>query len=82
MLIRCKEGWCVGSGRMGVAWGWEDCGDGTEKKGGETDFQKEGQTGSRGGCLKKEGWGGTSLWTMGHCAAFRNIFGAEFDEVG
>ena len=41
---------------MGVARGWEDCGDGTEKRGGETDFQKEGQTGSRGGCLKKEGW--------------------------
>ena len=46
---------------MGVARGWEDCGDGTEKRGRETDFQKEGQTGSRGGCLKKEGWGGTSL---------------------
>ena len=57
----CKEGWCVGLGQEGVAWGggtvWN-----TLKVGG-TDFKKGSYTGSRGRSLKKGG-AGTPLQTM------------------
>ena len=61
----CEEGWCVGLGQEGVAWGWGNFlkylkrGGGVEQKRGEgrgnKDFKKAGKLGQGMGALK--GWG-------------------------
>ena len=68
-LFEPKEGWLVGLGQEGVAWGWGVCikclrGWNTKEQRRSKDFKKGEQTGSRGGWLKS-GWGaGTLLQTM------------------
>ena len=66
----CKEGWCVGLGQEGVAWGWGGTvwntlkESGTEKRGGETKILKmEGKLGQVVGVLKRGGGAGTPLRT-------------------
>ena len=57
-----KVGWCIRLGQEGVSWGWGELSEipykGVEKKKeeGNKNLKRGGQSGSRGGCLKKGGW--------------------------
>ena len=58
----CKEGWCIGLGQVGVAWGrgtvWNTLkGGAAEKRGVETEILKKGSMLDQGvGALKRGDW--------------------------
>ena len=59
-LDMCKEGWCVGLGKEGVVWGWEELSKipwewDRKQWRRNRDFQKAGQAWSSIGCLKEGG---------------------------
>ena len=70
LLVMCKEGWCVGLGKEGVVWGWEELSKipwewDRKQWRRNRDFKKAGQAWSSSGCLK-EGGAGTLPKTMLH----------------